>query len=415
LKDTQSRLSSIGIGQWKVSDSTYHVDFENIKSEWVFIPLEDAREQSRLLSMQCTGALINEFTEMNLDILGPITGRLGRYPNDVNVGFCSWSGIIGDSNMPMEGSEWHHYLEHLPPDWQKWKQPSGLAHDAENLDWLLQTEETVKLPLGNPVRIARGMLYYQRLVDQWGIDSAWVKRYVKAEYGPDPSGEAVFKESFRPNFHTVESTELIPGYPLLIGQDFGRNPWSLIAQVDHFGRLVIHEEVAAHNIGLDKYLDEVLAPAIFRSYLGYKIAVIGDPAGLAKDSIGEESHFEVLKRHGFPAYPAPTNNIDPRIRSVEALLGRQVNGGPGLIINRTKCPILCEGMSGGYRFLKTAAGTLKPKPDKDDPKGYSHACDDLQYLSLIVHAKMMPQMVDYLWPKRKPVGQAQRFTSKAWT
>lgn len=425
LKDCQSRLSSIGIGQWKVSDSTFYIDFENVKSEWVFIPLEDAREQARLLSMQASGAWMSEFTEINLDVLQPLQGRLGRYPNDVNVGFCDWNGIIGDSNMPMEGSEWWKFLETLPPDWQKFKQPSGLEppvykdgrqiSGAENLDWLLQTDETLKLPFGHPLRIARGKLYYQRSVDQWGIDDSWVKRYIKAEYGDDPSGEAVFRATFRSSFHTADDTQLIPGYPLLIGQDFGRNPWSIICQVDHYGRLVVHEEVPAYNIGLEKHLNENLRPRLINKYLGYKHALIGDPAGIAKDSHSEENSFDLLQRCGFAAYPAPTNDIDPRIRSVEALLGKSVNGGPGLVINRRGAPTLVRAMAGGYRYLRTQGGqgALKAVPDKNDPEGYSHVADTLQYVSLVVHGQMIPDMVKYLWPA--PKAPRARISPAAWT
>ena len=51
-----------------------------------------------------------------------------------------------------------------------------------------------------------------------GEHSDWVKRYVYAQYGDDPSGLAVFKESFNPSFHIVDNTQLIPGYPSLSGR-----------------------------------------------------------------------------------------------------------------------------------------------------------------------------------------------------
>ena len=55
-------------------------------------------------------------------------------------------------------------------------------------------------------------------------------------------------------------TLVIPGYPLIVGQDFGRNPWSLIGQVDHMGRLLIHQEVPATNMGLEKHVEQNLRP-----------------------------------------------------------------------------------------------------------------------------------------------------------
>lgn len=398
LKDCEQWLA--GVGMWKVSEGTFHVEFDDVKSEWIFIPLEDAEDQARLLSMQLTGAWLSEAIEMDLNILGPVSGRLGRYPSGPR-GNPSWFGIIADTNMPVELSPWWQFMENLPPNWQKFSQPSGMDPAAENLNYLLQTEKTRALPLDDPRRIAQGRSYYENLVQTYGEDSDWVKRYVYAQYGDDPSGMAVFKQTFRPSFHIVDETLLIPGYQIIVGQDFGRNPWSLICQVDHLGRLLVHEEVAGTNVGLEKHVQQALRPALFQAkYSGFhdRIAVVGDPAGVAKGSIAEESCFDALKRLGFAAFPAPTNDIEPRLRAVEALLGRQTNGGPSLLINRTGCPFLCRAMSGGYRFTKTKAGALRPVPDKNDKDGFSHVADALQYVALVVHGNMM----DYIGSRMKP-------------
>jgi hypothetical protein len=41
LKDCQNWLH--GLGYWKVSENTFHVEFDDVRSEWVFIPLETPR------------------------------------------------------------------------------------------------------------------------------------------------------------------------------------------------------------------------------------------------------------------------------------------------------------------------------------------------------------------------------------
>jgi hypothetical protein len=422
LKDAQSWLS--GLGAWKVSEGTFYLNFNDVYSEWVFIPLEDASDQARLLSMQLTGTWLSEAIEMNLDVIGPISGRVGRYPSGKR-GTPTWHGMIADTNMPTEMSPWHQFMENLPGDWQKFVQPSGLAPvvldklgrqigGAENLNYLLQTDATMKLPTNHPVRLAQGRKYYERFVQMYGDDHPWVKRYVKAEYGDDPSGLAVFRASFRPNFHIVKETNLIPGYSLIVGQDFGRNPWSLICQVDHQGRLIVHEEVAATNIGLEAHVKEHLRPVLLgEKYFGFRVAVVGDPAGIAKDSISEENSIDVLRRLGLPAFPAPTNDIDPRLRAVEALLAGQTNGGPTLAINGPKCPMLCRAMSGGYRFAKTKQGGLKPKPEKNDPEGFSHVADTLQYVCLVVHGNMMDYIAKRLYQRKKAKGP--RVSAAGWT
>ncbi len=411
LKDCQSWLQ--GLGEWKVSESTFYLRFGDVISEWPFIPLEDAQDQARLLSMQLTGAWLSECIEMNYDILGPVSARVGRYPSG-NVGNATWFGIIADTNMPTELSDWHQFMENLPPNWQAFTQPGGLDPNAENLNYLLQTAKSVKLPVDHPARLGQGRKYYENLVAQYGSDSDWVNRYVNAQYGADPSGEAVFKRTFNMNFHAVQETMLIPGYPLLIGQDFGRNPWSLIAQADHTGRLIVHEEVPATNVGLEKHILENLRPRLFQEkYLGYRIAVIGDPAGVAKGSVSEESNFDALKRLGFTAIPAPTNDIDPRIRAVETLLGRQTNGGPSLLINRTGCPFLLRAMSNGYRYAKTKQGGLRPIPEKNDKEGFSHVSDALQYLALMVAGNLG----SYIGQQLRPRGarRVKQVSASGWT
>jgi len=281
------------------------------------------------------------------------------------------------------------------------------------LNWLVQNEESIKLPIDHPVRVAQGRKYYERFVEQFGDNSDWVRRYVKAEYGDDPSGAAVFKNTFRSDFHIVDDTLIIPSYPLLIGQDFGRNPWSLICQMDHLGRLLVHEEVPGTNVGLEKHVNQNLRPRLYGAkYLGMKVAVVGDPSGIAKGSIGEESCFDALLRLGFPCFPAPTNDIEPRLRAVEALLSRQTNGGPTLLISRAGCPFLCRAMSGGYRFTKMKTGALRTVPDKTDKEGFSHVADDLQYVASVVHGGVVPEITRRLRPRTK---KRQAISSAGWT
>ncbi len=412
LKDCDTWLGANGLGHWKVSEGVYHLSFDDVRSEWVFIPLEDATDQARLLSMQLTGAWLSECVEMNISILGPVSGRLGRYPTGAK-GNPTWSGIIADTNMPTEMTPWHAFMENLPHDWQKFIQPSGMAPHAENLDWLMQTDQTIKLPIGSTARINQGRKYYERLVSMYGEDSDWVKRYVYGQYGDDPSGAAVFKNTFRSDFHIVDDTMLIPGYPILLAQDFGRNPWTLLCQSDHMGRLLVHGECKGENVGLEKHVMEELRPMLMNDrYMGYKMMMVGDPAGVAKGNVSEESCFDALKRMGFPAIPAPTNDIEPRLRAVESLLGRQVQGGPALMISRARCPHLCRAMSGGYRFLAKKTGALRVVPDKDDKEGFSHVADCLQYACLIVHGGLMPYVFQALRP---PPTAPKKVNSAGWT
>ena len=130
-------------------------------------------------------------------------------------------GIIADTNMPAEGSLWHRFMEtEIPPDWALFIQPGGMTDAAENLEWLTQSPETLKLPFTDPRRRDQGRKYYERFIRSNAAD--WCRRYVHAQYGNDPSGSAVFRESFKSSFHVVDKLDPIAALPLLNGRAIGR-------------------------------------------------------------------------------------------------------------------------------------------------------------------------------------------------
>lgn len=406
LKDILSWFKEVA--EFKVSDSTVYFKFGDVYSEWVLIPLENPEDQQRLLSSQLTGAFMSECIEMNVDLVAPLAGRCGRYPS-ASRGVPTWFGIIADTNLPSLGSDWHKVMAvDVPPDWQWFFQPSGLAPNAENLNWLVQTEESIKLPIDDPARLAQGRKYYERLAKSRSGD--WCKRYVYGEFGDDPSGTAVFRESFKMAFHVVDEIIPVHGHPLIVGLDFGRDPCAVICQMDHRGRLLVLQEVIAEDMGLQMQLQMGLRPALSAErYLGRPVAIIGDPAGVQRSTLYEETSFDLVKRAGFMAYPAPTNDIDPRLRAVESFLLGQRDGGPAVIFDRQRCPELIRAMSGGYRYARTKAGQRKPMPDKNQ---YSHVADAFQYACLALHGGMQNMISQRI---ARPVVQRTKVPTGGWT
>jgi hypothetical protein len=112
---------------------------------------------------------------------------------------------------------------------------------------------------------------------------------------------------------------------------------------------------------------------------------------------------------GFAAFPASTNDIDARIRAVDAHLMRSVAGRPALLIDGRRCPRLVLAMNGDYRYANTRGGVRKTTPEKNDA---SHVSDCLQYVALATHGGMVPTITRSL---RKPVWTRQRPSAKAWT
>ena len=406
LRDIQDWLKQVA--SFKVSDNTIYIQFGDVKSEWLLIPLDNPEDQARLLSLQLTGAWMSESIEMDVGLISPLAGRCGRYPG-ATLGGCTWHGIIADTNMPSEGSPWHKFMTEPVPDWTVHIQPGGMSDEAENLEWLTQTPETLKLPVNDERRRAQGRKYYERFIRS--NSASWCERYVHARFGADPSGTAVFRESFKQQWHVTEELEPVSGWPLLVGLDFGRDPCAIICQPDHRGRLLVLEEIIAEDIGLELQLQRAIKPALMQDrYLGKSVYIVGDPAGKQRSTLYEETSFDLIKRNGLLAFPAPTNDVDKRINAVESWLLGSRDGGPALLIDRERCPTLIRALNGGYRYGKTRAGLRKPSPDKNE---YSHIADAFQYACVAAHGGMTDMIANRLMKVRR--GGRQHVSAAAWT
>lgn len=389
LADIQLWLAPIA--HYRVTDSTIQVrmplpDGTRVESDWMLIPLDTKQDQQRLLSLNLTGAWVSEFREIRPDLLSALSGRLGRFPSKA-IAQPTWYGIVAESNPPDEDSEWFTLLEvDRPPNWAFYKQPGGMSDDAENIE---------NLPDG----------YYENLLANNNKD--WSDIHVHAKYGKSLGGQAVFRASFKPDFHIKPHDELIPSKatPIMIGQDFGRTPASLIGQIDGRGRLVIYDECFTEDKGIEQFATEDLRPILYKNWMGYASFMVADPKGRDKSQVNEDSPFDVLKRLGFAVYPAPTNNIDPRLRAVEQLLLHQVDGGPQLVIS-DKCETLIAAMKYWYRFRRKTTGVLEDKPEKTHP--WSDLADCLQYMAMSTNANYLGRVMQRMHPKEPrpapPVG-----------
>lgn len=348
---------------YRTQDSMFAFDFAladgtRVQSQWLLLPLERTEDQRRLLSLQLTGVWISEFREVEYSVVAAALGRVSRYPSSA-MGGATWSGLIAESNPFSAGSDWYeHLVLNLPKDWSLYVQPGGMDPEAENRENLPED-------------------YYERLIE--GHSDEWVKVHVHGMWGDDLAGQAVFRNSFKPDFHVVKSTlQLNRTKPLLIGADWGRTPAMLIAQLDVRGRLLIFEELLGEDIGVEQFISEKLVPVLYDKYAGMKAHIIGDPAGGMKSQVSEESVFDVIRRLGFSVSPSPTNDIAPRLRAVEKFLLRQVDGGPALMIDRNGCPMLIRALGHDYRYKRKKTGDVEDRPDKNHPA--SDLADALQYL-----------------------------------
>lgn len=346
---------------FKVSDQTVQLRMGDIISDWILLPLDSEENIQRLLSLEATFAWGSEARELNPEIMMSVLSRCGRYPSMMHGG-PTWHGLIMESNSFTEDSMWYEILEkNLPANWRYFVQPGATEPEAENVE-----------------NLAPG--YYEDLMAS--NTPEWVDQYIHNKIGPSLSGQAVFRNSFNREFHVAEQ-ELKPvqGRPLICGMDFARHAAFVIGQMDQYGRLLILEAIHSENMGVERFIKEYVKPILFTErYAGQPVVVIGDPAGIAKGQIGERSVFDVLKDNGFSAAPAPTNKIDPRLRSVESWLIQQRDGKAAILFDPINAKSLILAMQSGYRFKIKKDKSLEDAPEKNHPD--SDLADALQYLCL---------------------------------
>jgi hypothetical protein len=341
------------------SPIVHRVTTDDLDMELLFMPLDKEEDVRKLLSLELTGALVDEAREIPKSVIDALTGRVGRFPSKLQGG-CSFSGITLISN-PSDTESWlFKTCIDLPEGWAFFKQPSGRSLDAENLE---------NLPAD----------YYKRIAA--GKDPEFVKVYVDGEWGFLIEGKPVYP-SWRDGVHVpAQKIEPLPGIGLTIGADWGLTPAAVIGQQYPDGRIAVLDEFVCEDSGIVRFAQN-LTRYIQQNYPDHTVTTaVGDPAGQARGP-DERDIFQIMRQHSpWHWRPAPSNDVTIRIEAVSAALNRMVDGKPGFQLNPS-CGVLRKGFSGGYHFQKIAAGngaTFHETPRKNQ---YSHPHDALQYMVL---------------------------------
>lgn len=366
--------------KWPLKDGT------SVELEVLFLALDRPDHLKKLLSLEVTGAWMNEAREQPKAILDGLTGRVGRYPRAQDGG-ATWSGVIMDTNPP-DDDHWWYLLAELtkPAGFAFFSQPAGDSDEAENLDWLLQTPESMKFPVGHPMRRSQGSIYYERL--KGGKTDEWIKVYVKGQYGSVHDGKPVYPE-YNDTLH-VKEINPIPSLRLDIGMDFGLTPAAVITQTDAKGRLLILDELCGEDMAIRQFLQDVLIPQLVKVYPQWwnrrhekeaQILVFGDPAGSQRAQTDEKTCFEEVTAAGLRVRPARTNAFLARRGAVAWFLSKLSGGQPAFLMDPC-CKVLRKGFNGGYKYRRLQVVGEERFTEEPAKNGYSHPHDALQYVAL---------------------------------
>src|SRR6185312_813981 len=126
-------------GTFDKSDNCYRLNqLDDLDVEVMFRALDRPEHVAKLLSMELTGAWVNEGIQVPWAIVRALKGRVDRYPRREDGG-CVDPGILIDSNPGPDDSWLYKVFEEKmidgapAGDVELFKQPSARSPEAENL------------------------------------------------------------------------------------------------------------------------------------------------------------------------------------------------------------------------------------------------------------------------------------------
>ena len=368
------------------TDSKFVLRFDDVECEVLFRGLDDANDVRRLLSLQLTFGMMDEFREIHPDVFNALTGRLGRYPDKSmnGVGPCDDDGkqihkVWGATNPPDADTFWETLLSDPPENAHVTIQPSGRSPEA---DWVQY------LPDG----------YYENLCE--GKSEDWISVYVDGEFGRSLSGQPVFKSFDRKTHVAAENCAILPGQTVIIGVDAGLSPAASICQVAYDGRLIVHNSLTSESMGALRFIREKLKPLLLNKFPGYRTQIIIDPAAYQRAQTDERCVADMFKQEGFNVKPARTNSITARLAAVDNYLTRLVDGKPGILLSPEGCNPLIQALAGKYRYKINKKGETDESPEKSHP--HSDVADSLQYACLHADSGFMGSAIGTARREVKP-------------
>lgn len=373
-------------GHWEETNKIFTLRFGDVECEVLFRPLDTPQDVARVLSLEVTFALIDEFVELPRAIIDALSARCGRYPSAVMGGATNW-GMWGSSNPSTEDNWWFDYLHDSTTIIQPWEpgddaatvgslpgggrnaryylQPSGFSEHAENV-------ENLPGKAGYYTNQARGKT------------AAWINQFLKAEWGFSVAGKPVVP-TFKSDLHLSKGPlKFNPGLPLIGGFDPGLGGSAMIfGQEDHDGRLNVLGELVQTGVGTSRFVNERLRPYLKRRFPESIFVIAPDPAAGNRAQNDEKTAVDILKKD-FDVSIETNNRLPLRLDAIEHFTTRLVEGRPALCIDAAACPTLIRALKGGWRYaLDKNEHAKSDTPDKTGP--FSHSGDAFGYLARYFH------------------------------
>lgn len=349
-------------------------DGTDVDLEIFFFPLDAPKDVGKLLSLELTGAWLNEAREIPKSALDALTGRVGRYPKKGN-----WSGIIMDTNPPDDDHWWYKVSEEeKPKGWKFFRQPPAIKKLGDIYVGNPEAENVCNIEIGHE--------YWLRQVP--GKKQEWIKVYLEGQYGHISNGRSVWPE-YNDAYHFSEKDiEPLRGLPLILGVDFGLTPAAVFLQQKPDGNIIVLDELVSEGMGIRQFAKTLLKPKLNTEYTHMEVVAFCDPAGKQKAQTDEKTCVQELEAAGVPTVAAKTNVFMARRESVAGYLTRMFDGRPGLILS-PRCKVLRKALNGGYVFERVQVAGEERYKDMPCKNKFSHIADALQYGVMGIEGNMI--------------------------
>lgn len=376
LKDTTLKtwlawFPEDGFGPFALTDMTHRLnlalaDGTRLVCEVLFRALDKPQDVKKLLSLELTGAWVNEARELPLSLVEALGDRVERFP-PAREGGCSWSGVILDTNPPDTDHWWHRLAEEAKPEgWDFFRQPGGLVEVNGAFQSNPQAENLEHLPKD---------FYLRRMA---GKSVRHVRVYYCGRYGFVQDGMPVYPEFDEARHVSLAPLDPVDGLPLYVGLDFGLTPAAALAQRLPDGRWRYLDELVTQNMGMVRFA-ALLSDLLRTRYPGLSPVIWGDPAGMARAQTDERTPYDILRAGGLQARPTSTNDPLLRREAMAAALSRSIDGAPGLLLS-PRCGTLIRGMAGAWRYRRLLVSGQERFDESPEKNRFSHICEAAQYL-----------------------------------
>lgn len=368
------------------------LDLGDLVIEYAFLSFDRDDRDRQIKSFECTNAYLNEVAELPKSALDAVTRAVGRYPRVADGGAVR-PCVIADTNS-CDIDHWLYKMAEVdkPRDFAMFAQPPAviqLGKKAEMGRMIYAPNPRAE----NIANLPGGHEYYRRMMV--GKKDSWIKVFIRNEYGDVLQGRPCHA-SFADR-HVRDSIPIMRGVGIRIGLDYGRTPAAVIAQKAPDGQLRIIREVlvdarAGHGMALRTFIRTMLRPVLEAEFTGLPIIQsTGDPSGSSGGQADENSCEDVLAEEGYPTNSAPTNDIGPRLESIDQLLdSNNSQAEPMLIVSATGAPTCTAAFRGKYQMQRRRVegqdGLYKDDPIKNS---FSHPMDACQYLALGARAESL--------------------------